>query len=224
MPQKNSIKIYYENAFYHVYNRGVEKRDIFLDRDDYLAFLHLLKTALLPPEELKPEKQKEPDFLQGATLKRGIWRPRKNFYGKIDLLSYALMPNHYHFLLKQIQATAMTEFIRSIFTTYSMYFNKKYQRVGPLFQGNFKAVDIDNDNYLLWVSRYIHRNPEDFINYPYSSYGDYLNQRNTAWVNKTLILNYFESHWKAREKNYQSFVETKKEEPIDITNLYIEIE
>ncbi|MEK7587987.1 MAG: hypothetical protein AAB457_04180, partial [Patescibacteria group bacterium] len=77
MPQKNTIKIYYENAFYHVYNRGVEKRNIFLNRDDHLAFFHLLKTALSPE--------------QGATLPRNR---RKKFHDKIDLMAYCLMPNH----------------------------------------------------------------------------------------------------------------------------------
>lgn len=222
MPQKNSVKIYYENAIYHVYNRGVEKRDIFLDRDDYLTFLHLLKTALLPPETPKPLEMKSVRLLQGATLKWTIGRLRKNFNGKIDLFCYSLMPNHYHFLLKQSQPTMMTEFIRSICTAYSMYFNKKYQRVGSLFQGIFKAIDVKEDNYMIWVSRYIHRNPEFFINYPYSSYNDYLNKRNTLWINKSFILNYFETHFKSREKNYRDFVEAEKEEPLDINNLYIE--
>lgn len=224
MPQKNSVKIYYENGIYHVYNRGVEKRDIFLDRNDYLTFLHLLKTALLPPEIPQFIEKASLRLLQGGTLQRLVNRPRKNFYNKISFLCYTLMPNHYHFLLKQIQSVAMTQFIHSIFTTYSMYFNKKYERVGPLFQGAFKAIDIEEDNYLIWVSRYIHRNHDDFQNYSYSSYADYLGKRNTTWINKKFILDYFESHLKSQEKNYQTFVEMEKKEPIDIGNLYLETE
>lgn len=148
MPQKNSVKIYYENGIYHIYNRGVEKRDIFLDRNDYLTFLHILKTSLMPPEIPQFIEKASLRLLQGGTLQRPINRPRKNFYNKISLLCYILMPNHYHFLLKQIQSVAMTQFIHSIFTTYSMLFNKKYERVGPLFQGAFKAIDIEEDNYL----------------------------------------------------------------------------
>src|SRR3990167_4593165 len=180
MPQKNSIKIYYENAFYHVYNRGVEKRTIFLNRDDHLAFLHILKTAFIP----------ETGAIQGGTLPRNR---RKMFHDKIDLMAYCLMPNHYHLLLRQKTISGLTEFIRSLSTSYSMYFNKKYHRVDSLFQGVFKATDIRDENYLLWVSRYIHRNPPDFQTYPYSSYDDYLGKRTTNWLTTNLLLEFFES-------------------------------
>ena len=208
MPQKNSRKIYYENAFYHVYNRGVEKRNIFLDRDDHLAFFHFLKTALSP--------------IQGGTLPRNR---RKKFHDKIDLMAYCLMPNHYHLLLRQKTISGLTEFIRSLSTSYSMYFNKKYRRVGSLFQGVFKATDIRDEKYLLWVSRYIHRNPPDFQTYPYSSYYDYLSKRKTDWLNTHLLLEFFESKRMSREKNYQEFVDnTKEETPSDFSFITLEPE
>lgn len=103
-----------------------------------------------------------------------------------------------------------------------MYFNKKYDRVGSLFQGVFKAVDIDNENYFLWVSRYIHRNPENFRNYPYSSYGDYLGNRQTTWLNTKTILDMFASSGLGKTKNYQNFVENDVEDPIDLSYLLIE--
>lgn len=208
MPQKNSVKRYYENGFYHVYNRGVEKRDIFLDRDDYLAFLHLLKTSLSEAPK------------QGGTLK---WK-RKNFFGKVDLLCYVLLPNHFHLLLRQNDKSIITQLLRSICTSYSMYFNKKYDRVGSLFQGVFKAVDIDNENYFLWVSRYIHRNPEDLRTYKYSSYDDYLGKRQTSWLNTKTILDIFSSSDLKKAKNYKNFVENDTEGPIDLNYLLIETE
>lgn len=208
MPQKNSRKIYYENAFYHVYNRGVEKRNIFLNRDDHLAFLHLLKTALSP--------------VQGGTLPRNR---RKKFHDKVDLMAYCLMPNHYHLLLRQKTISGLTEFIRSLSTSYSMYFNKKYRRVGSLFQGVFKATDIRDESYLLWVSRYIHRNPPDFQTYQYSSYDDYLGNRKTDWLNTTLLLEFFESNRMSREKNYQKFVDnTSEKTPDDFSLITLEPE
>ncbi|MCL4390514.1 MAG: transposase [Patescibacteria group bacterium] len=214
MPQKNSVKHYYENGFYHIYNRGVEKRDIFLDRDDYLTFLHLLKMALSPAPK------------QGATLKVASGRlipiVKKNFYLKMDLLAFCLMPNHFHFLIRQTTPTVMTEFMRSICTCYAMYFNKKYERVGSLFQGIFKAVDIDDENYLLWVSRYIHRNPDNFQNYLYSSYGDYLGERHTAWLNTKPILDCFSSAEMRKIPNYQKFVGDEIKEPIDLNFLVLE--
>ncbi len=212
MPRKNSVKTYYKNGFYHVYNRGVEKRDIFLEPADYAFFLHLIKGALLPPE-LKKESEER------------AFRPRrKNFFGKIDLFCYCLMPNHFHFLLRQNDVSSTTDFIRSISTSYSMRFNKKYHRVGSLFQGIFKAVDINDENYLLWVSRYIHRNPTNFKEYPYSSYDNYLLKKNTPWVNKSIILDNF-GHLKFnQDKNYQSFVEPEKENTIDLGGLILEDE
>jgi putative transposase len=211
VPRKNSRKIYFENGFYHVYNRGVEKREIFMEPADYAFFLHLIKGALSPPEKQK-------------LFDEGIFRPRrKNFYGKIDLLCYVLMPNHFHFILRQNDKSTITEFIRSILTSYSMYFNKKYGRVGALFQGVFKAIDIHEENHLLWLSRYIHLNPINFTNYPYSSYDDYLQKKNTSWINKSLILDYFSSNPLKKSKNYQEFVENKKNnEGMDLENLTLE--
>ncbi|KKU87803.1 MAG: hypothetical protein UY16_C0018G0008 [Candidatus Gottesmanbacteria bacterium GW2011_GWA2_47_9] len=212
MPRKNSRKRYYENGIYHVYNRGVEKRDIFLQRDDYLTFLHLLKTALSE----NPNRGQTP-----AETKIERYQ-RKNFYGHVQLLVYCLMPNHFHLLLKQLDPTAMTEFMRSICTSYGMYFNKKYKRVGPLFQSVFKAVDIEEDNYLLWVSRYIHRNPIDFATNAYSSYRDYLGKRNTEWLNTKLILDYFSSSIFRKINSYQRFVDDVEDEPIDLSSLILE--
>lgn len=229
MPQKNSIKRYYENGFYHIYNRGVEKRKIFLDRKDYLFFLHLLKTGLSEApkkNEVVPLdlNQLGSDPVQGPTLKRMLLRSRKNFFKEIDLLCYCLMPNHYHFLIRQQNPRGITEFIRSISTAYSMYFNKKYQRVGSLFQGKFKAIDIQDEGYLIWISRYIHRNPANFQNYPYSSYNDYLDKRNAVWLNPSILLEYFSPAKFRQIPNYQKFVEDKIEVPIDLEFLIIDSE
>ena len=106
-----------------------------------------------------------------------------------------------------------------------MYFNKKYRRVGSLFQGIFKATDIRDENYLLWVSRYIHRNPPDFQAYPYSSYDNYLGLRKTDWLTTTLLLGFFESKRMSREENYQEFVDnTKEETPTDLSFITLEPE
>ncbi len=134
------------------------------------------------------------------------------------------MENHFHLLICQKYKTAMTEFIRSICTTYSMYFNKKYERVGSLFQGIFKATDIRDENYLTWVSRYIHRNPDNFKDYSYSSYGDYIGKRQTLWLKTSTILDCFSPSEKRKQNNYKNFVEDNIEEPIDLSSLLIEIE
>ena len=191
MPSRNVIKVYIENGYYHIYNRGVEKRIIFKDTQDYKVFLTYLKEYLSPPP--KPEDIKTIFILQGESFK-GIKRQPKNYYKEIELISYCLMPNHFHLLIKQVSKYSIEKFIRSLATRYSVFFNKKYNRVGSLFQGPYKAVLISSENYLLHLSRYIHLNPseytDDLIN-SYSSYAVYLGLRRTNWVNSDIVLNYF---------------------------------
>lgn len=217
MPARNIIKQYQENGFYHIYNRGVEKRKIFLDERDYKTFLFFLKIYLLDKETLKTE-------LQGTDPCR---IERNNFADEIELIAYCLMPNHFHLLIKQTKKYSISRFMRCIATNYSMYFNKRYKRTGTLFQGRYKAVLITNDDYLLHLSRYIHLNPvenckgpsladEELVEkkglrkYSFSSYHDYLGERNTKWVNPNIILEFFENQKKYFPGdifNYQSFVE-----------------
>ena len=198
MPKKNTIRAYLENGYYHLYNRGVEKRDIFLEHKDYLYFLHILKSSLSPV----PNKDQ-------ILVSKRTWT-QKNYFGKIDLLAYCLISNHFHFLVRQTTPTIISEFTKSLCTRYGMYFNKKYERIGPLFQGAFKAVDIDNENYLLWVCRYIHRNPDSFKNYPYSSYEEYLGNRNTSWINTKIILDFFSNNELRKKQNFIEFTEDTK--------------
>lgn len=180
MPAKNILKEYLEDGIYHIYNRGVEKRIIFVDVHDYKTFLYLLKTYLLP-SGTDPEGRVSPS------------REKRNFHTRINLLCYCLMPNHFHILLKQKNKDDISEFMKCLATNYSMYFNKKYNRIGSLFQGRYKASLIQEDNHLLHVSRYIHLNPgkNKYKKYPFSSYLDYVNLRNTKWIQKNLILDYF---------------------------------
>lgn len=219
MPAKNSIKIYIDEGIYHIYNRGVEKRNIFEDPQDYKVFLRFLKEALSPP----PNKE---DILtsitvQGQTFK-GIPRQPKNFHQKIQLLAYCLMPNHFHLLIKQTSAKTINEFMQALITRYSIYFNHKNKRVGTLFQGRYKGTLVSEEPYLLHLTRYIHRNPKaigmDIID-TYSSYADYLGLHHTSWVYPDLILSFFKPGSLPSLKHtntYQNFVE---EESIESENI-----
>lgn len=209
MPVRNSVKIYVDEGIYHIYNRGVEKRIIFLDDQDYKVFLHLLKDALSPPIDVL-QLAKEVTF-KGLTFK-GVPRQPKNFYGKIILLAYALMPNHFHLLVQQISASVMKEFMQSIMTRYVFFFNKKYERVGALFQGRYKAALVSEEPYLIHLSRYIHRNPSELVDVltdGISSYADYLHLRNASWVKPDLILSFFKkgSLVSSKHNTYRAFVE-----------------
>lgn len=226
MPAKNSKKAYVENGYYHIYNRGVEKRNIFGDAKDYSVFLRYLK------EYLEPKKEEE---LYGRLSQPTIgWKEKEevlrllrlnNFFGRIDLLTYALMPNHLHFLLKQAAPQNIDSFCNSLITRYVMYFNKKYARVGPLFQGVYKAVLVESESQLLHLSRYIHRNPlslgtnsKEHQNL-YTSLPEYLNHRKTVWLKPEEILGYFS---KSNPRNsYEAFVEEKEDLDL-LQNLTIE--
>lgn len=213
MPAKNVLKSYVEDGFYHVYNRGVEKRKIFLDDQDYKVFLKGLKLYLDPPKDLPTRKITIGDYSFQAPAK-----PLKNYHGEIELLSFCLMPNHFHLLIKQKSRNSIELFMRSLATKYSTYFNKKYDRVGTLFQGPYKAVLVDNDNYLLHLSRYIHLNPvkDSPLHLAYSSYSEYTQKRETSWVNTKTLLSYFKTARKTNLKDvlsYQSFVEDYPVDP-----------
>lgn len=222
MPAKHSIKQYSPNSYYHIFNRGVEKRKIFQDKQDYAVFLSYLKTYLTPKNMLALQQQLENQKISWS-LKRKVLTEitLKNFYGEIQLVAYCLMPNHFHFLIKQKSATSIDSFMHSFCIRYAMYFNKKNRRVGPLFQGKYKAVLVSSDEQLLHLSRYIHLQSKgsDPV-HCYSSYIDYLGKKNTNWVKKDLILSYFS---KTNPKfSYQNFVEEQGSDLSSLAHLIIE--
>ena len=215
MPRKNSIKIYIQDGYYHIYNRGVEKRIIFQDKQDYKVFLSYLKYSLSEPP-------KKGDVIKTFTLQgspfKGLPKMPKNFREKIELLAFCLMPNHFHLILKQKDKDSLKSFMMSLITRYSMYFNKKYDRVGSLFQGIYRAVLVTDEPYLLHLSRYIHLNPVGFtknLTLAYSSYSEYLGLKKTSWLKPDFILNQFNNKVGIEFKkinSYKDFVEKYKQD------------
>ena len=188
MPARNIEKQYVPETYYHIYNRGVEKRKIFLDDQDYTVFLGLLKRYLSKKSELDKYGR------DGVT-----------FYDDIELEAYCLMPNHFHMLIYVgYNPRAMSELMRRVCTSYTMYFNKKYTRVGHLFQGRFKASRITTDEYLVHISRYIHLNPKDYLNWQYSSLPYYIGGWKTEWVRPEKIYGLYE--WGSYEKFLEDYV------------------
>ena len=212
MPSRNKIKLYAQDGYYHLYNRGVGKQPIFLGEQDYFVFMSYLKEYLSPQVILTKE--------EGRLIKRRYLC--KNYYGQIELLAFCLMPNHFHFLVKQTEPRVIENFMRSLFVRYSGYFNKNHSRVGHLFQDIYKGVLIQNEEYLWWLSRYIHRNPLEILDgkilefYPYSSYRFYLGGSSPVWIQPERILK--------GVKDYQIFVEneSKTAVPEFIEDLYLE--
>jgi len=179
--KKRDYKEYAEGSIIHVYNRGNNKEKIFFDKQNYKAFLFRLTLALGFEEK---ELQKE------NMLSLPYSRIRITDVGKKDFKLYAfcLMPNHFHLLLEQTGTTPISKLISKVCTSYAMYLNKKYKRVGHVFQERFKSVLIENNPQLMWTSAYIHMNPvkdklvKNSSEYTWSSYNDYIGERNLSIV------------------------------------------
>ena len=184
MPSRNTIKIDIPNSYYHIYARGASKGEIFLEASDYYAFLEFLRR-----------------YLSHEIIKDGSGVPYAKLYDDIELLSYCLMSNHFHLLVYQINEGAMPRLMRGIMTSYSRYFNKKYRRSGSLFESRYKASRISNDTYLTHITRYIHLNPKQWRDYPYSSLKYYAHSHTVDWINEKRILDLFSSR-----SEYLSFV------------------
>ncbi len=209
MPSKNSTKTYIENSYYHIYNRGVEKRKIFLDQQDYSVFLSYLKEYLIPKNEKElHERLSNPNTSYKEKDKILKILRLNNFSEEITLLSYCLMPNHFHFFIKQKNRSAIDSFMNSIATRYTMYFNKKYKRVGSLYQDVYKAVLINNEAQFLHLSRYIHKQALNLKNQP-CSYPEFLGLRQTLWIKPEEILVYFSKN--NPFLSYQNFVMRSEE-------------
>ena len=150
--------------YYHLYNRGNEKRDIFRETDDFNFFMKRLVSYL------------EPEICDDKIRMGGEILPGNSF----SLVSYCLMPNHYHLLVQQNTEIPVSKLILRLCTSYSKYFNKKYKRVGGVFQDQYKMVSVDDGDYLNWLTAYIHQNPKIarlVINpedYTWSSFSEYL--------------------------------------------------
>ncbi len=201
------------DEFYHIYNRGTEKRTIFVSNKDYERFVALLYACNGDkPVDLK---------LQGSTLEEYIASDRGEDI--VDLCAYVLMPNHFHLLVRSRAEGDVSKFMQRISTGYTMYFNTRNDRSGALFQGRFKARHAHTDTYLAYLIAYIHLNPiklidptwkengipdrkkaEDFLRvYRWSSYQDYLGieRRENVLVSKNALPEY----WSDR-KSFETFV------------------
>ncbi|OGY09319.1 MAG: hypothetical protein A2700_02150 [Candidatus Blackburnbacteria bacterium RIFCSPHIGHO2_01_FULL_44_64] len=156
---------------YHIYNRGANRQDIFLQSRDYRRFIQTLSYyRFLGP---KPKFSK---FARGTITPVQLSDDKK----LVELYCYCLMPNHFHLLLKQLKDNGILKFLGDLSNSYVKYGNTKHTRSGPLFEGRFRSVLVSSDEQFLHVSRYIHLNPlvsrltGDLEGYRWSSYHDYM--------------------------------------------------
>lgn len=198
-------KVIFANGdYYHIYNRGTEKRNVFLSDGDHRRFLAKL-------ENYSSDRS-------------------------IRIISYCLMPNHYHLLLQQLRDKGISTFMHRIGVSYGSYFNKKNDRKGRLFASTYHAVPIESTGQLLHIARYIHLNPLDLFtrnwkisgipniddamrflqSYPWSSYRYFIGLQQRSFVDAGIYREYFSHH-----ADYVSFtrewIETKSRELLNGT-------
>lgn len=196
MPGRNIPLV--TGEFYHIFNRGNEKRNIFTKPRDYKRFLQTFYYY-----QFQGPKQ---SFSKYAKSDLNFFRPSPE-KKLVDIICYCFMPNHFHFLIKQLKDSGVSTFLSQISNSYTKYFNTKYTRVGALLQGAFKAVRIETDEQLIHTSRYIHLNPvvsglvKKPEEYQWSSYLEYVTQ-NIFFCSIDEVMSLFDS-----SRKYQEFVE-----------------
>lgn len=187
-------RLFENGVYYHVYNRGHRKQQIFLQNRDY-----------------------------ERTLDK-IIEYKKKFL--LNIVAFCLMPNHFHFLLQENSPGSISSFISNLCNSHSRFYNTKYETVGSLFQGRFKAKRVDKDEYLIHLSRYIHLNPTSLFNfnnqkmmidyilsYKWSSLPIYLSGKPSEIVNPSPILGYFSKENPIAD--YQKFVIAQMQTIVD---------
>ncbi len=207
--------------FYHLYNRGVDKREIFLEKSDYERFISLLYFS---NSEKKLKLSNYSNHKQRSIFDIDIGE------SLVSIGAYCLMPNHFHLLIYEKKENGISLFMQRLLTAYTMYFNKKYNRTGSLFQGTYKSQHADTDRYFKYLFSYIHLNPVKLIdpfwkengladinkayafldNYLYSSFLDYkgLERKLGKILSKETVLDCFENK-DAFIKNITEWLEYK---------------
>jgi putative transposase len=206
MPSRHVIREYSPDSYYHIYNRGVAKQVVFHDDQDKSKFIGLFERHLDPSN-------------MSVKVDGTFYR---KFNNDLEILSYCIMGNHFHLLIYCMDdQSAVSSFMRAISTAYSMYYNKKYKRVGYLFQGKFKASRISNDAYLTHISRYIHLNPRRYLGYRFSSLHYYFDAMSRpVWLHPEKIEELFSSkseylRFLADYEEYKEMLDTLKSELAD---------
>lgn len=199
MSSQRDYKNFAPGEYYHIFNRGNAKMNIFRDADDHTFFLFRLKEYLFPEWNLRRAPS--------ARYERSVF-PEESF----SLVAYCLMPNHFHLLIGQNTDISISTLMLRLSGSYGKFFNKKYDRVGSIFQDQFKAVHVESNPQLLHLSSYIHLNPitagleTSLDTYPYSSYLEYAGLRKGTLCKREIILDQFKD-----SAEYAAFVLDSRE-------------
>jgi putative transposase len=219
MPSRNRVKLYLNGTIYHIYNRGIDSREIFREGEDYEFFQGILKRYLGKyTEEISDRYKAERPYIRKH-------KQEMNLKQEIDLLTYCLLPDHFHLLVRQRKADGITKLMRRVMTNYVMYFNKKYKRKGNLFENVYRAVIVPEDTNLVELTCYIHLNPVARVvrrygpvetvsssspeYYMYSSYQDFLGIRQDEWLKPEIVLEKFKLLY-PEEDDYKTYMEKEE--------------
>lgn len=232
MPVKNRIKTYVSGGVYHIYNRGLDGRTVFLDAQDYEMWIRLMERYLgvWSAEIDERYKTDRPYILRH--------KQKMNLNDKVKVFAYCLMPDHFHFLVRQDTDTGITQLMRRLLTNYVMYFNRKYKRHGMLFENVYRAILLPDELTTVWLSKYIHTNPAvksvkrfglvetssaaAVEYYPYSSYQNYLQPDEESWVDVGWLMKIFRQVL-PEAIDYKNFVENDDKWKLpDLTEFVLE--
>jgi len=174
--------------YYHIFNRGVDKRIVFQDKKDLERFLKSMEefNTINPIGSIYEHSRLKNKFGNLVSKKTKL----------VNFICYCLNPNHYHFILEQLVDGGIEKFMHRLGVGYTNYFNKRYNRSGALFQGTFKAIHISSNEYLLHLSAYVNLNDKvhNFGNLvsKKSSWEEYVGNKD-GFCKKDIILNQFNS-------------------------------
>ena len=205
-----------KGEYYHLYNRGNSKQKIFHDDEDYLRFISLFFISNTSENFNLYDLNRIHNFnVYELEIKNQI----------VSIGAYCLMPNHFHILITEKVEGGISKFMQKLSTAYAMYYNKKYNHTGGLFEGKFKSVHIEDDIQIKYLFSYIHLNPIKLIQkdwkennikdkkqalqylegYSYSSYKDFLLEERLQ--RKILNLEAFPNYFHTKEKFNKEIIE-----------------
>lgn len=218
--------------YYHVFNRGARRHDLFKEERDWLRFLFLVLYCQAPARIANTSR-----FIQTRALEDGFNVPAAHTQKieaarLVELVSFCIMPNHFHLLLCEKEEGGIAQYMQRVTLGYTKYFNEKYGVSGHIFQGRYKSVHVSDNDQLLYLSAYIHRNPRELakwkdyeLAYPYSSFQDLVEQN--RWgklLAPEIVLGQFDD---TRRSNYLDFVNTSTakllEEKVPARSLTLEL-
>lgn len=193
---------------YHIFNKTIDDKNIFTDQNNCEHFINLIKYYRSIKARVSHSKLNN---LSSEIKDQILSKTRLSRYFQVEIFTYTLMPTHFHLLLRQQKEKGIQRFIADITNALTRHYNLKNERKGSIFQSTFKSVSIKSEEQFNHVSRYIHLNPyssglvknyQELMNYPWTSYKEYIFDTKNGICNQELIFN----HFKTKEK-YRKFIE-----------------